>query len=376
MKETLLKRRKTITLIIALLWISAMLFPGAAFSAERTVEVYVNGKSLTFGDASPIIQDGRTFVPFRAIFEALGYTVTWDGEEQIASGEKDGFKIELTINSFIARVGSEETALDAPAKMIGGNTLVPLRFVSEHSGYDVVYMSTQNTFAIGIYDQYDMDPIPLRAEPRQIVGRVTDERGSAEPGIPVIAVNTGSTDTEASGLSSEYGYYSIELPLSTKGDNWTLSPTYEIQYHGKSYIGDLHADLSGPVDSLEGGIRTLTAAPITGTLFMEVDASGQSLWNPSDIVITLSSKGPLLDGTEGETIVKRASELTGGIGVPLLPIGNYEVTAHYMPNGAIPVALQLRLSSSDELYEGAVTPRFQESAEGDYYLGIEVKLND
>ncbi|RQD70827.1 MAG: copper amine oxidase N-terminal domain-containing protein, partial [Tindallia sp. MSAO_Bac2] len=42
--------------------------------------VFVDGERLDFPDAEPFIRDGRTLVPIRAIAEALGSEVEWNGE--------------------------------------------------------------------------------------------------------------------------------------------------------------------------------------------------------------------------------------------------------------------------------------------------------
>ena len=40
--------------------------------APSGIAVQLNGEALTFTDAVPVAQDGRTFLPFRAVFEAMG----------------------------------------------------------------------------------------------------------------------------------------------------------------------------------------------------------------------------------------------------------------------------------------------------------------
>lgn len=50
---------------------------GMKVAASDEVSVLLNGTKVEF-DQPPIIQNGRTLVPMRAIFEALGYEVTWD----------------------------------------------------------------------------------------------------------------------------------------------------------------------------------------------------------------------------------------------------------------------------------------------------------
>ena len=66
-------------LIGLLIFCAAFTAPVLSAYAEENnkVTVYVNDQKLAF-DSEPIILSGRTMVPMRAIFEALGATVRWD----------------------------------------------------------------------------------------------------------------------------------------------------------------------------------------------------------------------------------------------------------------------------------------------------------
>ncbi|WP_202916137.1 stalk domain-containing protein [Paenibacillus mesophilus] len=88
-------------------------------------------------DQSPVNVDGRTMVPLRAIFEALGAKVEWDGATQTVTATKDDINISLTINSNEALVNGKKVTLDVPAQLINEKTMVPVRFVSEALGADV-----------------------------------------------------------------------------------------------------------------------------------------------------------------------------------------------------------------------------------------------
>ena len=44
--------------------------------AAPTVEL--DGQQLIFTDTQPIIENGRTLVPLRSIFEAMGASVAWN----------------------------------------------------------------------------------------------------------------------------------------------------------------------------------------------------------------------------------------------------------------------------------------------------------
>ncbi|MHA6485033.1 copper amine oxidase N-terminal domain-containing protein [Paenibacillus sp. strain BS8-2] len=367
-----LPKKKTLTFLAASIFAAAILFPSATYSADKQVEVFVNGQSLSFGEAGPVLLDGRTLVPFRDMFEALGYQVKWDVEEQTAIGERDGYVIELPTGSFIATVGGVETALDVPARILDGKTYVPLRFVSEHSGYEETYVSTTNALKIGVSDGSITEPIPLLPVSQTIVGRVMDEQGNGESGFHVTAHGIHTTNAQAEAVSNEYGYYAIELPAAN--EKWQLAETYESVHSGITYTGKLLSDTSEPVSASAGGIRNLTVIELMGAVYMELEEGSAPVsepLSPDDVVLTLSPIGPHPNGRDGETIVKRVTLLDDGIGIKALPIGQYEVTAHYMPPGGIPVPMAVRIKGDGE-FHSAITPTFREQQGEGYMMEIEV----
>ena len=112
------------------------------------VTVKVNNRTLEF-DQPPIIENGRTLVPLRAIFEALGASVSWDDNTQTV-GVYRGYNnsISLTIGKSEMYVNGEVRYLDVPAKLVGGRTLVPARAVAEAFGCDVKWISETQTVVI------------------------------------------------------------------------------------------------------------------------------------------------------------------------------------------------------------------------------------
>jgi len=54
---------------------------------QNPIRVILEGKEVEF-DVPPQIINGRTMLPVRAIFEALGATVKWDPEPQNITAEK------------------------------------------------------------------------------------------------------------------------------------------------------------------------------------------------------------------------------------------------------------------------------------------------
>jgi len=111
------------------------------------IAVKLNGNYLTF-DVEPQIMNGRTMVPFRAIFENLGCAVEWNADARVAKGIRNGKAVRLTIDSKTATVDGKATALDQEAVIVDGRTLVPLRFVSEALGAAVDWNGDTRTVSI------------------------------------------------------------------------------------------------------------------------------------------------------------------------------------------------------------------------------------
>ncbi|MEA1960631.1 MAG: copper amine oxidase N-terminal domain-containing protein [Bacillota bacterium] len=138
-------KKKLAVLITIMMLIGLVAVPASA--SEPPITVTLDGATLSF-DVPPTIENGRTLVPFRAIFEAMGATVSWDGEQRIASGVKGDISVALPIGSVDATINGEINALDVPAKIVEGRTLVPLRFVSESFGASVEWAGETRTITI------------------------------------------------------------------------------------------------------------------------------------------------------------------------------------------------------------------------------------
>jgi len=113
-----------------------VVFSSAFVCAEENISVIVNDKKVAF-DVPPMAESGRTLVPMRAIFEALGAVVTWDNSTQTAFAERNGNEIELELGNKVMYVNDKAVGLDVPAKAVNSRTLVPIRAISEAFGCDV-----------------------------------------------------------------------------------------------------------------------------------------------------------------------------------------------------------------------------------------------
>lgn len=139
MKKTLLKNAA----------VAAIAVTGAGIAAPARADVvYLNGQPLNTSVA-PIQRNGRTLVPMRDIFEALGATVSYDALTKGISAERATTKIAMQLGNSTALLNGQRVILDEPAQSFQGRTLVPLRFVSEAMGATVSYDASRRIVMIG-----------------------------------------------------------------------------------------------------------------------------------------------------------------------------------------------------------------------------------
>lgn len=92
--------------------------------------------------------NGTTFVPARAVVEAMGGSVAWVAAENRIDITLGSDKIQLWLNKKTAKVnGSVVTLTNAP-QSVGGRTMIPIRFVAEKLHADVEWNKLTNEATI------------------------------------------------------------------------------------------------------------------------------------------------------------------------------------------------------------------------------------
>jgi hypothetical protein len=103
--------------------------------------ITVNGtpKPIDASGTTPVIVGGRTLLPIRAIAEALGGTIGWNATTRTVTISVDVNTLELVIGNRMATVNGAKVAIDAANAtivpvIVGGRTMLPVRFVGEQLG--------------------------------------------------------------------------------------------------------------------------------------------------------------------------------------------------------------------------------------------------
>lgn len=134
--------KRVLSLFLVLLMICS-----CSGATESAVTVQLDGNPVIF-DTEPIVQNGTTLVPMRAIFEALGASVEWNNSTKTVTSVLHETTVSLTIDSKVAyKNGVKVSLLTAPV-IVEGRTLVPVRFISESFGLDVSWDQKTGTVFI------------------------------------------------------------------------------------------------------------------------------------------------------------------------------------------------------------------------------------
>ncbi len=99
-------------------------------------------------DTKPIIIDGRTLIPIRAVIENFNGRVEWDDSTKaVILTIKDDI-IKLTLDSKIAYLNGEEQFLDVAPISVNGRTMLPIRFIAEGFNLGVAWNDESKTVSI------------------------------------------------------------------------------------------------------------------------------------------------------------------------------------------------------------------------------------
>lgn len=129
------------------------------FSDASEIKINIDGNyEMEFPDQQPLIINGRTLVPIRALMETLEKNVVWNDAEKTAVISDDTVTVKLTagsdimiketVNPIDESVRIEEVKLDTAPEIINGRTCLPVRAVVEAFGAAVIWEQETSTVLI------------------------------------------------------------------------------------------------------------------------------------------------------------------------------------------------------------------------------------
>ena len=136
--------------LVPLLSIFMLLNMNTITLASSDVKIKVNGTQLS--DAQAILKDGSTLLPVRSVSTALGGEVVWDNATKTASIDKDDTSVTITIGQKEITVNGQKQAISTSAQIISGRTYVPLRALGEALECDITWVNATKTVEISQVD--------------------------------------------------------------------------------------------------------------------------------------------------------------------------------------------------------------------------------
>lgn len=133
--------------IVNILITAFMIFSATTAFSATPISVFLNGIPISFDEEPRIIND-RTFVPVRAIFEAMGATIYWDSETKTVTSVLGDKTVKLTVGENVISINGIEKTIDAPPQISGSRTLVPARAVAESFEASVDWISQSRSVVI------------------------------------------------------------------------------------------------------------------------------------------------------------------------------------------------------------------------------------
>ncbi len=156
-------RKASVKRMVAILAaITALCLSFGAFAAGGATEIklQIGNPAMTVDGAqqeidpgrgtAPIIQDGRTLLPIRAVIEALGGGVIWDQETQTVVLSCGNDIITMVINDTTAFINEDAQTLDVAPVVIDGRTMLPIRFIAEGFKLDVDWDQETKTVTVSV----------------------------------------------------------------------------------------------------------------------------------------------------------------------------------------------------------------------------------
>ena len=99
-------------------------------------------------DTRPIMQDNRVYIPFRAVFEALGADVSYNASAKTVTAKRDSTTVSFTVGEAQYSKNGVTQQMDANVFVQDGRTFVPVRFAAQALGATVEWDSEDRTVVI------------------------------------------------------------------------------------------------------------------------------------------------------------------------------------------------------------------------------------
>lgn len=262
-----MKARQWLTGMLALIMCLMLAAPGAS-AASKTITIDLDGQTLESDVPPYLTAKNVTMVPAGVISKGLGASVSWDQGAKTATITQNGTVLKLKSGAGNAQVDGKNVALDSSVQVRQGRVMVPIRFVSENLGLQVVWNQAAQHISLNRAAVGPEVPVP------------------DQPSVPSVPAPTVPAPTAPSVPSVPAPGQTAAKPM--KGV-W-ISTVYNLDWPSTGSAGNA-AKQKAEFDSLLDKLKAIGF----NAVFVQVRPSGDSLY-PSRIV----PWSKVLTGTQGK----------------------------------------------------------------------------
>lgn len=167
--------KKTISLFLSIIMLFSLTITGCAADKTNTdtnnaeIILQINNPNMTVNDTEkpidgdgtvPVIVNGRTLLPVRAVAEEMGGTVQWDGSTKTVTLNYEEYEIKLIIDDNTAYLNGAAQILDTAPTIINERTMLPIRFIAESFKFNVNWNSEEQKITITKITQPSETAVP------------------------------------------------------------------------------------------------------------------------------------------------------------------------------------------------------------------------
>ncbi|MBU5311313.1 serine hydrolase [Tissierella carlieri] len=121
--------RRLISLILSFILILGIPF-NALSEAGSKIQIILDEEVVELENNAFLNQDGKLMYPLRDLAEKLGYSITWNGNQNITFSNENS-NIQVNIGKSIIVLDQKEIDLETNIIAVNGKTFVPLSFLSD-----------------------------------------------------------------------------------------------------------------------------------------------------------------------------------------------------------------------------------------------------
>lgn len=280
------------------------------------VNVMFNGACVAFPDAVPEIVNNRTMVPVRAVMETMGAKVDYAATGKTVSITMNGATVSFPIGGDTMTVTKDGTTttkkMDTAAyiKQAGAEsrTMVPVRFLSEASGYEVLWDNDFRTAVVvdtaalakKIDSQFTAFNSMLAAQLKAQTGKKMEGEATFQGNLVLTSAKTGSATYGISGTMKTYTDGTSVLMQGT----YNLDGLYQLLTQQTDLLKEMNVSLT---NVLKDGMKAFQCTLLVdkdGGYYVNVPLLSAFLGTENTTWIKIADLGDLLSSaaTDGMTI--------------------------------------------------------------------------